>query len=301
MVQEQGLKIWLNGYLLPQEDANVSLLTHSLHYGSAVFEGIRAYSTKHGPAIFRLEEHIERLFYSAEAMYMDIPYSIEEIMEACREVIRANNLESAYIRPIIYFGDENMGLNPMANEVNVAIIAWEWGAYLPSDVKVKFSSYRRISDMTSVVDAKISGHYVNSILATLEAKKMGYDEALLLDHQGNIAEGPGENIFFINDDTIYTPYLGKILPGITRDSLIQAVRDLGYRVVERNIIPEEISSFEEAFFTGTAAEVAPISQIGTISFSQGKAESIQKYFLDIVKGEYEEFYEWLDFVGSQKL
>ncbi|MCA9459353.1 MAG: branched-chain amino acid transaminase [Nanoarchaeota archaeon] len=292
---KENTQVWLNGNLIDYKDAKIGILTHSLHYGSSVFEGIRAYKTDNGPAIFRLKEHIERLFYSAECLFMKIPFSKEELIEATKKVINTNNLKSAYVRPIVYYGDESMGLNPSSNKVHVAIIAWEWGKYLHDTVRVKFSSIKRISEQTTKVDAKIGGHYINSILATLEAKKLGFDEALLLDHEGNIAEGPGENIFFIKDKTLYTPQLGKILKGITRDSIIQIAKDLDYEVIERRISPYEISAFDSAFFLGTAAEVTPISEISGTKFNVKKVNEIKNKFFEIVAGKDKAYDFWLSY------
>lgn len=294
MLREDA-KIWFNGKIIDYKDAKISILTHSLHYGSSVFEGIRAYETQNGPAIFRLDEHVDRLIYSAKELFMDIPYSKEEIINAIKEVITINNLNSAYIRPIVFYGDESMGLNPINNEVHIAIIAWEWGKYLADDVKVKFSSIKRISELTTTVDAKIGGHYVNSIFATLEAKRLGYDEALLLDHNNYIAEGPGENIFFVKNNILTTPILGKILKGITRDSIIKIAKSLGYEVIERNILPQEINSFDGAFFTGTAAEITPISEISGTSFDVETAKDIRDKFFETIHAGNDEFQEWLTF------
>ena len=292
----QNTIIWFNGEYKYLKDSSVSLLTHGLHYGTSVFEGIRAYSTENGTAIFCLEEHIERLLYSAESLYINLEFSREEIMEACREVLRKNNLESAYIRPLIFFGDENMGLNPLNCTPQIAIIAWEWGKYLGDEVQVKISSIKRISEHTSTVDAKIGGHYINSIYATLEAKQLGFDEALLLDHDNNIAEGPGENIFFIKSNTLYTPKLGKILKGITREKIISVAKELDYQVVERNISPHEIDAFDSAFFTGTAAEITPISQISGIKYDTSKVKDIEKKFFEIVEGREKKFDKWLSYL-----
>jgi branched-chain amino acid aminotransferase len=264
-----------------------------------VFEGIRAYETQKGPAIFRLEEHVDRLIYSAKKLFMDIPFSKDEIINAIKDVIKINNLKSAYIRPIVFYGDDSMGLNPLNNDIHIAIIAWEWGKYLADEVRVKFSSIKRISELTTAVDAKISGHYINSIFATLEAKRLGYDEALLLDHNGYIAEGPGENIFFVKNNIITTPLLGKILKGITRDSVLKIAENLGYEIVERNILPEEINSFNGAFFTGTAAEITPISEISGTQFDLESAKDIREKFFETIHAGNEEFQYWLTFIEDE--
>jgi branched-chain amino acid aminotransferase len=285
--------VWFDGEFRKLGDTNVSILTHSLHYGSSIFEGIRAYETKDGPAIFRLKEHIERLFYSAKSLFMDLNYSVEDLMNACSEIVKKNNLKSAYIRPIVFYGDESMGLNPTNNKVHIAIIAWEWGKYLHENVKVMISSFKRISENTTIVDAKIGGHYINSIFATIEAKQKGFDEALLLDHDNFIAEGPGENIFFIKGNEVYTPSTGKILKGITRNSVMTILENLDYNIYERKIKPEEIKNFESAFFTGTAAEITPISSINDTKFDISKVEPIQQKFFKIVKGEDKNYNDWL--------
>jgi len=295
---EENTKVWFNGKLQNIKDTKVGILTHSLHYGSSVFEGIRAYETQNGPAIFKLKEHIERLFYSAESLFMKLDYTVEEIMRACKDVVTQNNLKSAYIRPIAYYGDESMGINPAKNKIHVAIIAWEWGKYLHDNVRVMFSSIKRISEQTTVVDAKIGGHYVNSIYATLEAKNKGFDEALLLDHDGNIAEGPGENIFFIKGKKVVTPKVGKILKGITRSSIIEILRDLDYDVEEIEMLPEDIADYESSFFTGTAAEVTPISEISGTMFNVDQVKEISEKFFAIVAGKEEKYKTWLSYCNE---
>ena len=292
---DENTKIWLNGKITDLKSGKVSLLTHSLHYGSSIFDGIRCYPTKKGSAIFRLEEHIERFFHSAKCMNMKLKYTKEEVKKACKKVIKLNNLKEAYIRPVAFYG-EGMGLDPTNIEVNVAVFAWGWGQYLQDEIKVKIVKIKRISSDSHNISAKIGGHYVNSITATLEAKKQKYDEALLLDLKGNIAEGPGANIFFIKNSILYTPKKTSILCGITRDSIIKISKSLNYKVVEKDIKPLELKVFDSAFFVGTAVEVASISQIDKCKFECEKVEEIKKEFLKIVKCENEKFKEWLDFV-----
>ncbi len=291
---DENTIIWINGEFKRLGDSKVGILTHGLHYGSSVFEGIRAYKTVEGTKIFRHKEHIERLFYSARALHMEMEYTVEEIMQICHDVIKKNGLESCYIRPIVYYGDESMGLNPSKNEVHVAVIAWSWGQYLADNVRVKISSIRRISDQTTVVDAKIGGHYTNSIMATLEAKKLGYDEALLLDHDGNIAEGSAANIFFVKGKILYTPQAGKILSGITRRSILEIAKDISYEVVERKITPFELDAFDGAFFCGTAVEVCPIAEISGVKYDTSLGLDIRDKFTEVVSGKDKKYLGWLD-------
>ena len=277
--------------------ASVPLLTHSLHYGSAVFEGIRFYETKNGPAIFRLEDHIKRLFYSAKVMGMHIPYSQKELCEAVVTLVAKNKLTSGYIRPIVFYGSK-MGLDPTGADLNVAIACWPWGKYLAKEViKVKISKYIRIHPESSDMGAKISGHYANSILSTLEAKKAKYDEALLLDYKGNIAEGPGENIFFAKGNTIHLPSTSAILSGITRNTVMTLARELGYEVVEKDIKPRDIKKYDEAFFTGTAAEITAIGNIDGETVGTGKegavTKNIRETYQRLVCGEYPRHRNWL--------
>ncbi len=299
---EPTMPVWLNGQLQTLENSGVSPLTHSLHYGSGVFEGIRAYKTTDGQTqIFRLEEHIDRLFYSASTLYLEIPYTKEELTEAVKAVLRENNLTSAYIRPLVYQDSSALGVGVTNNKPQVLIAAWAWGQYLADAVSAEISPYRRISEHSVVADAKVSGHYVNSILATMLAKKNGYLEAVLLDHAGNIAEGPGENIFFIKGKELHTPKLGKILAGITRDAVIEFTKDLGYTTIERDIAPIELADFDSAFFTGTAAEVSPISNIdqdGTPlkTFDLSPANEIKDAFFKIVQGENSKYADWLKYL-----
>lgn len=292
--------IWINGKIIPFAKAQIHVLNHGLHYGSAAFEGIRCYSTAKGPAVFRLREHIDRLFHSAAVMGMKIAYSKEDIIKAIKELIKKNSLKECYVRPIVYYG-EKMGLNPAGAPLNIVIAAWEWAKYLTKDsVSVQISPFMRIHPASSKMTAKLSGHYANSIVASLQAKKKGFDEALLLDYQGNIAEGPGENIFFVKGKTFFTPRKDSILPGITRESIIKIARGLGFKVLEKNIKPKELRKFDEAFFTGTAVEVNAIGKIDKIIFNKEKegpaAKQIKREYLKIVRGENKKYDSWLDYV-----
>jgi branched-chain amino acid aminotransferase len=260
-----------NGVLIPWEQATTHLLTHTLHYGGGAFEGIRCYKTEKGPAIFRLKEHIARLFYSASVLKMNLPFSEEEIVQAVTETVRKNKLECGYIRPLVYFGYGSMGIKIQPETpVDVAIACWPWGKYLPEDaVKVKISSVMRIHPKSTVADAKLCGNYVNSILAEVEIRGTAFHEALFLDHEGNIAEGPGENIFIIKGEKLITPKPGSILPGITRDTIFTLAKDIGYEFEEATITTKQLFEADEAFFTGTAAEVTPIASIDDHIFSDG--------------------------------
>ena len=295
---EETKFIWMDGKMVPWEDAKVHVLAHALHYGSGVFEGIRVYKTPKGPAVFRLKEHVDRLFMSKETLAMKIPYSKEEIENAIKETIKENGVEEGYIRPIVFYGYGKMGIDPAGAELNIAIAVWPWGAYIGDTAKVIISSYIRIHPKSLKAIAKVCGHYVNSILASLEAKEKGYDEALLLDFEGNIAEGPGENFFIVKDGEIITPPTNnQILCGITRDSMIKIAKDFGYNVREENITPEQAKQADELFFTGTAAEVIAIIKLDEKEFSVGEITSkLKKKYLDIIKGKEEGYNEWLDFV-----
>ena len=293
--------IWFNGAFIPWEDAKVHILPHALHYGTSVFEGVRCYNTERGPAIFRLREHMTRLIYSANSIKLTIPYSTEELSQAACDLIRKNEVKEAYIRPIAYYGSGKMGLNPRGATRDVSMICWPWGAYLPHDqVDLKVSKYIRIDPRSSIADAKIAGNYINSILASQEVEGTKYHEALFLDFQGNIAEGPGENFFIIKKNTLYTPSLGTILPGITRDSVIQIAKHLGYSIVEKQLKLDEAFEAEEAFFTGTAAEVVPIRSIDDRAIGTGTVGPITKqikdYYLKTVHGDTPEFHRFLTWV-----
>jgi branched-chain amino acid aminotransferase len=299
--------IWYDGKLVPWRDANTHVLTHSLHYGLAVFEGVRAYKTVEGTAIFRLKEHTERLFNSAHIYMMKIPYTREQIMEAQKEVVRANKLDECYIRPIAFYGSEKIGVSPKGASVHVAIAAWPWGAYLGADaidkgIRVKTSSFARHHVNVSMCRAKYSGTYANSILANLEATEHGYDEGLLLDVDGFVAEGSGENLFMVKNGCLYEPELTSALIGITRDSVISLANEMGYKVVAKRITRDDLYIADEAFFTGTAAEVTPIRELDGRIIGEGKrgpiTTRIQKAFFDSVTGKAEKRREWLTPVAA---
>lgn len=293
--------IWKNGTFVPWAEAQVHVLTHTLHYGGGAFEGIRFYKTAEGPAIFRLNDHIDRLFYSAQALKMPLTYSKEEVIEAIKEVVRINKLDAGYIRPIAYYGYGKMGVNPVGNPAELVIACWPWGAYLPYEsIHVKTSSYIRIHPDSTVVDAKLCGHYVNSILASLEVQGTHYQEALFLDSNGYITEGVGENFFMVKDDVIYTPNLGGILSGITRDTVMKLAQDFGRKVIEVDISLYDAYLADEAFFTGTAVEVTAIQSINDKSLGHqavGPVTTlIKNAYLDLVHGKNSKFIDYLTFV-----
>ncbi len=294
--------IWHDGKLVPWREATTHVLTHSLHYGLAVFEGLRAYKTVDGPAIFRLKEHTDRLFNSAHIYMMKMPYDKETLMEAHKEVVRANKLESCYLRPIAFYGSEKMGVSPKGAQVHVSIAAWPWGAYLGEEglakgIRVKTSSYARHHVNVSMCRAKYSGTYANSILANMEATEHGYDEALLLDVDGFVAEGAGENLFVVKDGQIYEPEIASALVGITRATVIQLAKELGYEVKAKRLTRDDIYIADEAFFTGTAAEVTPIRELDSRIIGAGKrgpvTEKIQSLFFDVVNGKVPAHKDWL--------
>jgi branched-chain amino acid aminotransferase len=297
--------IWQDGKLVPWRDATTHVLTHSLHYGVAVFEGVRAYKTTRGTAIFRLAEHTQRLLNSGKIYMMDIPYSKDVLMEAQIEVVRANKLESCYLRPIAFYGSEKMGISTRGATVHVAIAAWPWGAYLGEEglekgIRVKTSSFARHHVNVTMPRAKVASTYANSILANLEVTQEGYDEALLLDTQGFVAEGAGENLFVIKDGRIYEPEIASALTGITRDSVINIARELGLEVQAKRLTRDDIYIADEAFFTGTAAEVTPIRELDNRVIGEGRrgpiTERIQSRFFDIVNGRAPEYDRWLAYV-----
>jgi branched-chain amino acid aminotransferase len=303
---EQAELIWHNGEFVPWEEAKVHVLSHGLHYGTGVFEGIRCYETERGPAIFRHRDHLDRLAKSAELFYLPMPHSVDEIAEATRELIRRNGLRSCYIRPLAFRGYGEMGLyadSPM--EVTIAV--WPWGAYLGDDgkrhgIRAKVSSWRRISAAGLIPHAKASGQYLNSILAKTESKNAGYEEAILLDERGFVCEGSGENIFLVRDGEIVTPgHVAAILDGINRKSVIQIARDLGYTVIERDIARAELYLAEEIFFTGTAAELVPVREVDDHPIGEpGEiTRVVQAKFEDALHGRAEEYLEWLDPVEVQ--
>jgi branched-chain amino acid aminotransferase len=296
--------IWMNGEFVAWEDAKVHVLTHALHYGTGVFEGIRAYETSEGPAIFRSKDHFERLEASAKLYYMDLPFTKEQLREATHELIGRNGLKSCYIRPLVYRGHGPMGLNPLDNPVEAMIAVWEWGAYLGEEakhtgVRARTSSWRRISPDSLVPHAKASGQYLNSVLAKIEAQKSGYEEAILLDDHGHVCEGTGENVFVVKEGVIYTPpQTASILDGINRKSVIQIARDLGIEVVERDVARAELALADEVFLTGTAAELTPMNSIDDIEIGMpGEiTRQIQGAFEDALCGRAEQYREWLDVV-----
>ena len=296
--------IWMNGEFVAWEDAKVHVLTHGLHYGTGVFEGIRAYETERGPAIFRHHDHLKRLEASARLYYMDLPYSQEQIREATHELIARNGLRSCYIRPLVFRGYGPMGLNPLDNPVEAMVAVWEWGAYLGEEgkrdgVRAKVSSWRRISPESLIPHSKASGQYLNSVLAKIESTKAGYEEAILLDDKGNVCEGTGENVFVVKDGVIYTPpQAASILDGINRKSVIQIARDLGHEVVERDIARAELPLADEVFLTGTAAELVPVREVDDLEIGPPGpvTRGVQQAFDDALHGRSERYTEWLDFV-----
>lgn len=297
--------IWYDGKLVPWRDATTHVLTHSLHYGLAVFEGVRAYNTVKGTAIFRLAEHTQRLINSGKIYMMDIPYSKQVLMDAQLEVVRANKLESCYLRPIAFYGSEKMGISTRDSRVHVAIAAWPWGAYLGEEglekgIRVKTSSFARHHVNVTMPRAKVASTYANSILANLEVTREGYDEALLLDTQGFVAEGAGENLFVIKDGKIYEPEIASALTGITRDSVIRVAAEFGLEVQSKRLTRDDIYIADEAFFTGTAAEVTPIRELDNRIIGEGRrgpiTEKLQARFFDIVNGRAPEYEHWLAFV-----
>ena len=294
--------IWYDGKLVPWREATTHVLTHSLHYGLAVFEGVRAYKSEIGTAIFRLKEHTDRLFNSAKIYMMDVPFTREQLMEAQREVVRANKLESCYIRPLAFYGSEKMGVSPVGAKVHVSIAAWPWGAYLGEEglnrgIRVKTSSFARHHVNVTMARAKVATTYANSILANLEATQDGYDEGLLLDPDGFVAEGCGENIFIVKEGRLYTPMLTTALDGITWRSVQQICADLGIPVEKTRLTRDDIYIADEAFFTGTAAEVTPIRELDRRVIGSGSrgpvTEKIQSAFFDIVHGRNKKYHHWL--------
>jgi len=298
-------KIWMDGKLIEWRDAKIHVLTHTLHYGMGVFEGVRAYKTPEGTAIFRLKEHTRRLFNSAKIFQMAMPFDEATLEAAQREVVRANNLESCYIRPLVWIGSEKLGVSAKGNTIHVAIAAWPWGAYLGEEglergIRVKTSSFTRHHVNVSLVRAKASGYYINSILANQEATGLGYDEALLLDTEGYVSEGSGENVFIVRNGVIYTPDLASCLDGITRDATLTIARDLGIEVREKRITRDEMYCADEAFFTGTAAEVTPIRELDDRVIGEGRrgpvTKRIQDAFFAAVGGTDEKYKKWLTLV-----
>ena len=296
-------KIWMDGQMVEWRDAKIHVLSHTLHYGCGAFEGVRAYKTAGGTAIFRLEDHTERLLNSSKILRMKVPFSKEALNEAQKAVVRENKLESCYLRPLTWIGDKKLGVSPKGNDIHVMVAAWAWGAYLGEDgitrgIRVKTSSYTRHHVNITMTQAKAVSNYTNSILANTEATDDGYDEALLLDTSGFVSEGSGENVFIIKDGVVYTPDLSAgALKGITRDTVFHICKDLGLEVVQKRITRDEIYIADEAFFTGTAAEVTPIRELDRLEIGSGSrgpiTEKIQNAFFDIVNGRNPKYAHWL--------
>ena len=299
-------KIWMDGKMVEWRDAKIHVLTHTLHYGCGAFEGVRAYKTDKGTAIFRLREHTERLFNSAKILRMPMPFKLDELMQAQIDVIKANNLESGYLRPLIWLGSEKMGVSPKGAKVHAMVAAWPWGAYLGEDgmnrgIRVKTSSFTRHHVNITMTQAKSVSNYTNSILANLEATEDGYDEALLLDTAGFVSEGSGENVFVVKEGVVYTPDLSAgALNGITRKTVTAICKDLGLELKEKRITRDEIYIADEAFFTGTAAEVTPIRELDRVQIGEGTrgpiTERIQSAYFDIVYGRNAKYADWLTLV-----
>jgi branched-chain amino acid aminotransferase len=299
-------KVWMNGELVDWENATVHVLSHALHYGTGVFEGIRCYETSQGPAVFRLREHLERLHRSGKIFMMDIPFSVDEMVAATHELIKINKLQSCYVRPIAFRGYGEVGVNPEANPVDVTIAVWSWGAYLGEDalrngVRMTISSWRRHDPNIIPPAAKVTGAYINSVAAKQEAVHKGFDEAIMLNSQGFVAEATGENIFVVRDGEIFTPPLAAgSLGGITRDTVTRIAADLGNPVTEMQIQRSDLYLADEIFCCGTAAEVTPVREIdGRVIGPPGPVtQEIQSKYFSVVRGEDEKYFEWLDFVGS---
>ncbi len=297
--------IWMDGEYVPWRDARVHVLTHTLHYGVGVFEGIRAYRTDRGTAIFRLAEHVQRLFDSAHMLRMNIEHSAGELTEVCRQIIKRNNLEDGYLRPLVYFGSEGMGLRADNLRTHTSVAAWSWGKYLGNDgiekgIRIRTSSFTRYHPNSILCKAKACGNYINSILSLQEALQSGYDEALILDANGYVAEGSGENFFMIKNGRIFTPELTGALNGITRDAVITIARELGYEVTEKRITRDDVYVADEAFFTGTAAEVTPIREFDDRAIGKGTrgpiTERLQSAFFDQCHGRGGHHDEWLTYI-----
>ena len=295
-------KIWMDGKLVEWSDAKIHVLTHTLHYGTGVFEGVRAYETSDGPAIFRLEDHTNRLFESAKLIGMKIPYNAKELNDAQSQVVKINNLKNAYIRPMCFYGSEGMGLRADNLKVHTIVAAWDWGSYLGDDkilngIKVKVTDFPKRCEKSMLHKAKASGNYLYSMLALNDALNSGFDEALILDIDDNVNEGSGENFFMIANNTIHTPKDATVLNGITRQTVMKIARDLNYIVEETNISVDDVKSSDEAFFTGTAAEVTPIIQVDDVKINDGKpgkiTKKIQKIYFNLIRGKVDEYSSWL--------
>ncbi|GAB7093797.1 branched-chain amino acid transaminase [Halolamina litorea] len=305
-MEEDGT-IWMNGEYVDWEDATVHVLSHAMHYGTGIFEGVRAYDTEEGTAIFRWEEHLDRFYNSAKPYDMEIDFTPEELTKATLEVIRRNDLESAYVRPLAYYGYDSLGVSPGDCPTDVTVAAWPWGAYLGDDalengIEVKVSSWRKHASSQIPTNAKTTGLYVNSLLAGEEARRHGYTEAIVLNKEGNVAEGPGENIFLVRDGELYTPGLSEsILDGITRDTVITLAEERGYEVHDNvSISRGELNTADELFFTGSAAEVTPIKQVDNVEIGNGGrgpiTEELQTAFFDLVERRTDDHEEWFTYV-----
>lgn len=302
-IPEEG-KIWYNGEFVDWKEAQVHVLTHGLHYGSGVFEGIRCYATEKDSFIFRLTDHVDRMYHSAEWYKMKIPHSKDVMKEAIKETVRINGLNSCYIRPIAFYGFDHLGLNPVGIPVNCAIAAWHWDAYLGEEalekgIRCTFSSWLRMDPNTFPVTANATGHYLNSLLAVLDAYERGFDEAIMLDNKGYVAQGPGENIFAVKNATLYTPEAeSSIIPGMIRDSVITLAQDIGYEVVEKPMTKEELLTADEAFVTGTAAGISPIREVDNVVIGKGKRGEVtgvlQGKFLEVVNAKDDRYMGWLE-------
>jgi len=302
-------KIWMNGKFVKWDDAKVHVLTHTLHYGTGVFEGIRCYKTDSGPAVFRLQEHVGRLFDSTHILQMEMPFTRQAVAEAILETIRVNKIEACYIRPIAFLGYGAMGIFPKENPVQVSIAVWPWGSYLGEEglkngIRVKISSFNRPHVNATMVRSKTTANYANSLLAKREALKDGYDEAMLLDTDGYVAEGSGENVFMVRKGVIKTPPLTSILEGITRDTIMQLAAERGMRLMEERFTRDELYVADEAFFTGTAAEITPIREVDNRSIGEGKpgpiTKELQSAFFDIVHGRDSRHADWLTYVTAKQ-
>jgi branched-chain amino acid aminotransferase len=300
-------KIWMNGELVDWADARIHVGTHGLHYGTGIFEGIRCYGTERGPAVFRLADHLRRFENSAKLIYMELPYTVAELRTACFDSIAAAGLAECYLRPIAFYGYGELGVHPGQNPVDVVVMCFPWGAYLGEDshregVRVMISSWRRVGPNTIPHAAKATGVYLNSMLATHEARRGGYDEAILLTEDGKVADGPGETIFVVKDGTVFTPDLSaSILPGITRDTIIQIGQDLGYTVVEKTLIRSDLYTADELFMAGTAVEVTPVRSIDDHEIGIGPVTlELQKNYQDTVQGRSERWSQWLDYAAATR-
>ena len=301
-------KIWMDGELVPWENAQIHVLSHAVHYGSGVFEGIRAYETSRGPAVWRLDEHLKRLFRSAKLYHIEIPFSLEALVQATKDVITANGLDSCYIRPLVLRGYGEMGVNPLDAPIDVAIAVWPWGAYLGEEaleqgVRIKISSWRRNNQNSLPAAAKATGQYINSVLAKVESLKAGYDEAVMLNEAGYVTDGSGENVFVVRDGIVETPPISAgCLDGVTRDSVMTLARDLGFEVREENLVRTDLYNADEAFFTGTAAEITPIREVDDRVVGEGHrgpvTKELQGAFFSATAGEDERYVSWLTFVND---